>query len=248
MRIAICDDEKLYREKILNLIREYNRTRQDLSLTLSAFSSANELLNFTYEHGGFDLYILDIVMPETSGIQLGSALRASGDEGMIVYLTTSPDFAVDSYTVEAFHYLLKPIDTTAFFYCLSKAADRFNHFKQNVIAVKTSNSLRMVPVRDICYAERAGRLICYHLNDGSFLNSATFNGTFQNAAAPLLAHREILLVGSSFAVNLQHVTEITRRELIISGTQRIAIPRGKYETYKTKWSDYWLNGGEYHAV
>lgn len=248
MRIAVCDDEKLYREKILELIREYSEARQDLSLTLSAFSSGNELLNFTYEHGGFDLYILDIVMPQTSGIQLGSALRASGDEGMIIYLTTSPDFAVDSYTVEAFHYLLKPIDTTAFFHCLDKAADHFARLKKAVVTVKTSNSVRMVPVRNICYAERVGRLICYHLSDGSFLNSATFNGTFQNAVTPLLAHKEILLVGSSFAVNLQHVTEITRRDLVISGKQKIAIPRGKYETYKTKWSDYWLNGGETHVV
>lgn len=248
MRIAICDDEKPYREKIVDLIREYNCTRQDLSLTLFSFSSANELLNFTYEHGGFDLYILDIVMPKTSGIQLGSALRVSGDDGMIIYLTTSPDFALESYAVEAFHYLLKPIDTAAFFHCLTKAADRFDHFKQAVIPVKTSSFLRMVPVRSICFAERMGRLVCYHLSDGSFLNSVTFNGSFQNAVAPLLEHKEIILVGSSFAVNLQHVTEITRRDLVISGKQKIAIPRGKYETYKTKWSDFWLNGGECHAI
>lgn len=243
MRIAVCDDERPCREKILNLIQEYSRTRQDFSFTLSAFSSANELLNFTYEHGGFDLYILDIIMPETNGIQVGSALRAAGDEGLIVYLTTSPDFAVDSYTVWAFHYLLKPLDAAAFFQCLTKAADHFAKLQKNAVAIRTSNSVRMVPVQDICYAERVGRLICYHINNGSFINSATFNGTFQNAAAPLLAHREILSVGSSFAVNLRYVTEITRRELVIGESCSIAIPRGKYEAYKSEWSDYWLNGG-----
>jgi len=248
MRIAVCDDEKLYREKILKLIREYNQTRQDLSFTLSTFSSANELLNFIDEHGRFDLYILDIIMPETSGIQLGSVLRKSGDEGMIIYLTTSPDFAVDSYTVEAFYYLLKPIDTTLFFHCLNKAADRFEKLQKDVIAVKTSHSVRMIPVRSIYYAERVKRLICYHISDGSCLNSATFNGTFQHAAASLLEHGEILLVGSSFAVNLHHVTEITRHDLIIAGQYKIAIPRGKYETYKAEWSDYWLNGGECHVI
>lgn len=244
MRIAVCDDEKPYLEELLNLIREYDRTRQDLDFTLSAFSSGNELLNFVDEHGGFDLYILDIIMPEISGIQLGTALRKSGDEGMIIYLTTSPDFAVDSYTVEAFHYLLKPIDTTAFFHCLNKAADRFVRVQQDVITIKTSYSFRIVPVQNICYAERVRRLICYHLNDGSVINGATFNGTFQNAVAPLLEHREFLLVGSSFAVNLRHVTEITRRDLIISEEHKIAIPRGKYETYKSEWSDYWLNSGK----
>lgn len=248
MRIAVCDDEKFYREKILELLRKYEQTRQDLNFTLSAFSSAEELLNHTSEHGGFDLYILDIIMPEISGIKLGSALRASGDGGLIVYLTSSPDFAVDSYTVEAFHYLLKPINADSFFHCIDKAAARLIRLQKDVIAVKTSNSVRMLPVYNIFYAERSGRLICYHLNDGSCLNSATFNGTFRNAAAPLLAHREILPVGSSFAVNLRHVTEITRHDLIIAGKYKIAIPRGKYDAYKAEWSDYWLNGGYYNVI
>lgn len=243
MRIAVCDDETLYREQIVNLIRKYNGTRQDLFLKPSVFSSAGELLNFTAEHGEFDLYILDILMPEMGGIQLGSALRNAGDQGLIIYLTTSPDFAVESYNVEAFHYLLKPIDTALFFQCLDRAADRFAKLQRDIVAIKTSNSVRMVPVYHICYGERVRRLICYHLSDGSAINSATFNGTFQNAVTPLLEHREFLLVGSSFVVNLHHVTEITRHDLVIAGEQKIAIPRGRYELYKSEWSDYWLNGG-----
>lgn len=243
MRIAVCEDEKTYLENIMNLVRAYSEIRPDFAFTLSAFSSANELLNFVDEHGGFDLYILDIIMPKMSGIQLGDALRNWGDEGMIIYLTSSPDFAVDSYTVDAFHYLLKPVDTTSLFRCLDKATDHFSRLQKNVVAIRTSHSVRMVPVANILYAERVRRLIGYHFIDGSCLDSATFNGTFQNAVATLLEHREFLLVGSSFAVNLRHVTEITRHDLIIAGEQRISIPRGKYEAYKTAWSDYWLNGG-----
>lgn len=244
MRIAVCDDEKRYREKIVNLIQEYEKIRQNYSFTVSAFSSAKALLNFKAEHGGFDLYILDILMPEMSGIRLGSALREQGDEGMILYLTTSPDFAVDSYTVEAFQYLLKPIDAVPLFRCLDKAADRFDELQKKAVAIKLPGSVRIISVHNICYAERVRRLICYHLIDHSVISSATFNGTFQNAVAPLLEHKEFLLVGSSFVVNLRHVTEITRHELILNGNHKISIPRGKYETYKTKWSDYWLNGGE----
>lgn len=248
MRIAVCDDEQIYLEKIVKLIKEYNNTKQTLSFTLSAFSSADELLNYIDEHGRFDLYILDIIMPKTNGIQLGSALRSRGDNGMIIYLTTSPDFAVDSYTVEAFYYLLKPVDPTALFHCLDKAVDRLANFQKDAVAIRTANSVRMVPVQDILYAERVKRLICYHINDGSVINSATFNGTFQNALMPLLEHRQIILVGFSFAVNLQHVTEITRQDLIISGGHKIKIPRGKYEVYKNEWADYWLNGGEHNVI
>ena len=243
MRIAVCDDEKPELEKILGLLREYERARQDISFTLSAFSCAESLLNFVDEYGGFDLYILDIVMPETNGIQLGSALRKHGDEGMIIYLTNSPDFAVDSYTVEALGYLLKPISAAPLFSCLDKATDRFALRNQNVIIVRMSRSERVIPVWDILYAERVRRLVSYHTRNGSVINSATFNGPFQNAVSPLFEHREFLLVGSSFAVNLRHVTEITRHDLMIAGGYQVPIPRGRYEAYKSEWSDYWLNYG-----
>lgn len=85
MRIAVCDDEKAYLEKIADLVRDYSRTRQGLSFSLSASSSANELLDFINEHGGFDLYILDIIMPEVNSIQLGPALRSYGEGGMFLF-------------------------------------------------------------------------------------------------------------------------------------------------------------------
>lgn len=244
MQIAICDDDKQELENILNLLREYDRQREDLVITVSAFSSPGDLLRSVEKHSGFDVYLLDIIMPEMDGIQLGSALRDRGDDGMIAFLTTSPDFAMDAYRVEAFHYLLKPIDMASLFRCLDKAADYLDRLKTKVISVKMSHSIRMVPVQDILYAERVKRLVSYYLSDGSVIKSATFNGSFQNAVAPLLEYREFFLVGPSFAVNLCHVTEITKHDLLISGGHRIAIPRRKYESIKMEWFDYWMNGIE----
>ena len=105
---------------------------------------------------------------------------------------------------------MKPIDAVPLFRCLDKAADRFAELQKKAVAIKLPGSVRIIPVHNICYAERVRRLICYHLIDHSVISSATFNGTFQNAVAPLLEHKEFLLVGSSFVVNLRHVTEITR--------------------------------------
>ena len=244
MQIAICDDDKQELENILKLLREYERKRQDLAMTVSAFSSAGELMKYVEKNNGFDLYLLDIIMPETDGIQLGSVLRDKGDDGLIAYLTTSPDFAIDAYGVEAFQYLLKPIEMASLFRCLDKAADHLDRQRTKMVSIKMSHAIRMVPVQDILYAERVKRLVCYYICDGSIINSATFNGSFQNAVAPLLEHGEFFLVGPSFAVNLCHVTEITKHDLLIAGGHRIAIPRRKYESIKMEWFNYWMNGGE----
>ncbi len=247
MQIALCDDEKTYHDTIKELIRQYKLNNPNRSFSMSSFSSGTELLNHVDEYGGFDLYILDIIMPEMNGIELGTALRDRNDHGMVIYLTTSPDFALDSYKVEALNYLLKPVDEKLFFQCLDKAYNSFSKMIQEVFSVKTPDRRRIVPVADICYAERTGKQISYHLTDNSCFRSATFNGSFQNAIADLLTHKGIILVGSSFAVNLFHVTEVTRSDLVLTGDMHVPIPRRMYETIKEEWADFWLNGGRYHA-
>ena len=90
MRIALCDDETAYHETIQSLMKDYKLHHPDHSLSLSAFSSGRELLNHVDQYGGFDLYILDCIMPEMDGIEAGRALRERGEAGMIIYLTSSP--------------------------------------------------------------------------------------------------------------------------------------------------------------
>ena len=247
MQIALCDDEGIYHEKIQNLIRQYKLIHSDRTFSLSFFSSGRELLNHVDEYGGFDLYILDCIMPGMNGIELGTALRKRGDGGFLLYLTTSPDFALDSYRVDAFDYLLKPVDRDLFFRSLDKAYRSFSQLMQEAVAVKTTDSIRMLPIADIRYAERVDKHIDYYLTDNTVIHSTSFNGSFQSAVAELVAHKGMLLVGSSFVVNLFHVTEVTKSDLILTGTLHVPVPRRMYEAVKKKWVDFWLNGGRYHA-
>ena len=247
MQIALCDDEEIYHEKIQNLIRQYKLIHSDRTFSLSSFSSGRELLNHVDEYGGFDLYILDCIMPGMNGIELGSALRRRDDAGILLYLTTSPDFALDSYRVDAFDYLLKPVDRDLFFKSLDKAYHTFSQIKQEVVAVKTADSIRMLSIADIRYAERMEKHIDYYLTDNTVIHSTSFNGSFRHAVDELLTHKGMLLVGSSFVVNLSHVTEVTKSDLVLTGNLHVPVPRRMYEAVKKKWVDFWLNGGRYHA-
>ncbi len=247
LQIALCDDETAYHQTIKEFVKQYKQIRPDLSLTLSSFSSGKELLNHVDEYGGFDLYILDVLMSKMNGIELGAALRDREDAGMIIYLTTSPDFAIDSYKVEALNYLLKPVDAKQLFQCLDKACRAFSKTMQEVIIVKTPESNRIISVADIRYAERTGKQVSYYMTDNSYFCSTTFNGSFQNAITDLLMHKGMILVGSSFVVNLIQVTEVTKSELFLTGNLRVPIPSRMYETVKKEWALFWLNGGRYHA-
>lgn len=85
MQIALCDDEITSHERTMDLIRQYKQIHSERTLSLSSFTSGKELINHVDEHGGFDLYILDCIMPGMNGIELGAALRMRDDMGFLIY-------------------------------------------------------------------------------------------------------------------------------------------------------------------
>jgi len=248
IRIALCDDETACHDTTEKLLAEYVRKTSSISYTLSCFSSGRELLDYVNANGTFDIYLLDIIMPDINGIRLGVTLREQNDGGLIIYLTSSPDFAVESYNADALHYLLKPIDSSQFFQCMDKAIGRLNRSPKEAISIKTHGSTRIVPIRNILYVERVGRRIRYYLNDNAVIDSVTFNGKFQNAISPLISSHCFLAVGSSFAVNLSYVTEVTKTDMVLAGNHLVPIPHRTYTTIKSQWADFWLNKGDTHAI
>lgn len=248
IKVALCDDETGFHKTTEKLLTEYKQKDPSVSFALSCFSAGGKLLDYIDANQSFDIYILDIVMPDINGIQLGAALRERGDDGLIIYLTFSPDFAVESYSTDALHYLLKPVDKSQFFQCLDKAVGRLKRSLSETVPIKTPESTRIVPIRNILYAERVNYRIRYYLNDNTVIDGVTFNGSFQNAVSPLISRPDFLIVGSSFAVNLYYVTEVTKSDMLLTGDHHVPIPRRVHEAVKSKWADYWLNKGEIHAI
>lgn len=243
LKIALCDDEPGQCDITGACLRQYMEERPGLAARLTVFSCGAELLKQTEDEGSFDLYVLDVIMPELSGIDVGVKLRELGSDAPIIYLTTSPDFAVDSYLAQAFYYLLKPVDRPRLFGVLDQAVTLLEKRRAASIPVKTKNGVRLAPLDEILYVELAGRAVRYHLRGGEAVDSVTLHSPFQEEIAPLLADARFVLCGSSFAVNLHYVTAVDKGELSVKGGCRVPLSRRLAAQVKKRWGDYWLNGG-----
>ena len=140
LRFAVCDDNEKELKQALALLEDYLLSRPGLAGRAEAFSSCAALLERVHTAGGFDLYLLDILMPGQNGIETGRRLRALGDGGEIVYLTNSNDFAADSYEVGAFFYLLKPVSRERLFEVLDRAVQRQRERQGSAVVVSTALS------------------------------------------------------------------------------------------------------------
>ena len=220
LKIALCDDEPGQRSLTGGLLREYMEQRPSLAARLTVVSSGEELLEQAEAEGGFDLYVLDVIMPELSGIDVGVKLRELGSDAPIIYLTTSPDYAVDSYLAQAFYYILKPVDRFQLFEVLDRAAALFVNRPAVSKTKNTQSRVRRAPV-----------------------DHMTLHGPFQAEIAPLLEDARFVLCGSSFAVNLHYVTAVDKGELTVGNHFSIPLPRRLVTQVKKQWGEYWLKGG-----
>lgn len=242
LRLALCDDEEDQRARVGAMLQEYAAARPGLAVKLSVFSSGIDLLAAAQESGGFDLYVLDVVMPGLSGIQLGLRLRELGSTGPIIYLTVSPEYAVDSYAARAFYYLMKPIQPQLLAQVLDQAAEELSRRRAACVTVKTRQGLQLARFDQILYVELAGRTLRYHLAGGERLDSITVRKAFAEEIAPLLNDPSFFLCGASYAANLFYVTAVEKDTLRLDGGVRVPLPRGLAGKARQRWQDYWLNG------
>ena len=242
LRIAICDDELQYVQQTTNFVQEYLHSHPELSGEIFPFRLGRELLCQAEESGGFDLYLLDIIMPGLNGIETGRQLRQLGDGGEIVYLTTSADYAVDSYSVRAFFYLLKPLEKGRLFEVLDAAVKKLDDRRNKAVLIATKDGPRRLLLDQILYVERVGRGLRYFCSGGG-VDSMSLRVPFHAAVEPLLADPRFCQCGSSFAFNLQHVTGVSGQEVLLDSGGSVAIPRASVAPFKHAWGRFWLEEG-----
>jgi len=241
MRVAICDDEKICRAQALDIATDYAEERQDREVVFEMFEESEALLQAIRAGAQFDILVLDIVMPGMNGIELGQALRDAGYDGKIIYLTSSEEYAIDSFRIRAFHYLLKPIERQSFFAAMDEAVNSIAIKKDRSLIVKTKESNARVTFDSLLYAELAKRSVVYHLTDGKTLESTTLRTTFTEAAQPLLADRRFAACGASMAVNLHHVTMVESEAIVFSNGEKVFLGKKACRDLRALWNEYWLS-------
>jgi len=243
LRFALCEDDEKQRQSGEKLLLEYFSLRPELGGHVAVFSSAQELLEHVDRQGGFDLYLLDIIMPEKNGIELGAELRKRGFSPMIIYMTSSPDYAVDSYTVRAFDYLLKPVERKTLFLTLDEAVESLSWERDASIAVKTRGGLQRLKLSGLVYCELSDRRICYYMSGGNIVEGVSLREPFKDAVSDLLKYKQFALCSVSFAVNLAFVDRIERDRLHIKTGQYLPVSRKFRDSLTDRWMDFNLKGG-----
>lgn len=239
MRVAICDDEADELKRILFLIEDYQRTHPACQLQVSPFHSGAELLLAAERQSLFDLYLLDVLMPGMTGIELANRLHLLQRRPRIVFLTTSREYAIDAFRVRARQYLLKPLQREPFFSTLDEVLPVPVEAAEAAFTILAAQNIDLtLPISSILYAECVAHTVHYHLTDGSTVDSRTLRLPFSKTVAPLLATGKFLLIHRSFAVNLEQVQRVTENTVRLKDGTELAVARLRQREIRSAYIDY----------
>ena len=150
MKIAVCDDDQYELGIIRELLDNYEAS-SNISFTEKYYNSSVEHASIAgFEK--FDIYFLDIIMPVMNGLALANQIHTFDKAAPIIFLTSSSEFAVDSYEVKAFNYLLKPVNKERLYTTLDDLIDFFNIEQTNNIIIKNNSGIHKIRTADIVYA------------------------------------------------------------------------------------------------
>lgn len=242
LRFALCDDDPAALSSHRAMVEKYFSRRPDLAGELTIFSTPGDLLAAAGQRC-FNIYLLDVLMPDENGIRLGSELRELDRNGVFIYLTSSPDFAVDAYAARAFHYLLKPIEQEQLFQALDEAVELISQRREETAVVRCKDGLRKLDVAQVIYVELSDKRLCCHLVSGEIVQSVSLREAFREAASEFLARPNFALCGVSYAVNLDHVMRVGQNQLHLRGEQTVPLSRSYRDEFTSRWLDHHLGGG-----
>lgn len=178
MYIAVCDDQIEELEKLTALLQAWQSDRRS-DVRFQTFRSGGQLLDAARAER-FTLYLLDVLMPGMTGMDAAREIRSFDAAADIIFLTTSPGFAYESYGVRAAEYLLKPINAKLLYPVLDKLYLR-DQKPQNGLTVKSNGMLVRLPFSQLSYVEVNGKHLFFNMADGTVYEVAASMREYEGA-------------------------------------------------------------------
>ena len=236
MYIAVCDDQIEELEKVMGLLQAWQTDRR-AAVRLRSFRSAGELLDAA-QRERFTLYLLDVLMPGVTGMEAAREIRSFDDAADIVFLTTSPGFAYESYGVRALEYLLKPVSAKLLFPLLDRLYQREQN-PQDGLTVRSEGVLVRLPFSQLSYVEVMGKHLFFHMTDDSVHEVV---GALKEYEGALLARPEFMRTHRSYIVNMLQAEKLSPAGVVTFSGRSVPVSRLLYNQLQKDYREGRMKG------
>ncbi|MEI4832133.1 LytTR family DNA-binding domain-containing protein [Bacillus sp. FJAT-53711] len=232
MNISIVDDNKNILDQELNLLKSI-LSKESIISEITTFTSGDSFL-FALEDKMFDLILLDIEMPDITGIDIAKIIRKKNKNSLIIFITSHLEFAIDSYELNIFRYIPKSRMEEKLPLALKDAIKIINLQNKNCYTIQTKTRFQKIPLNSILYIYKDGKNSVFVTEDDSIKVRKPLAAVFSEINC-----KEFFYIDKGVIVNLLHIIKIKDNMAVLKNNEILSVSRNHINELKSNIHMFW---------
>ena len=236
IKVAILDDEKQWIKKIKKLTE--NSLEPKTPCEVQGYTNFQQLMLALEENEYFDLYFLDMEMPDTNGLEVARAIRQQFIEPVIIYVTNHLSYAVQAFEVNAYRYIPKAMLEEKLPEAIAALLPSIEKKDERIYTVQTNVTAETILFRDIYVLQKDGKYVIIHHRHGNTRVRKTLEQIYQEIKGD-----EFVRIDKSNVINLIHTMSIGSRQVRMRNGMRLSVSQSRFMAVKKLFVEYWDKRG-----
>lgn len=234
LRIAICDDDekavKSHKELTENCLRQWGKPWEIVDYT----DSRSLFYDITEDHFFFDLILLDIEMPGSTGMEIAEKIKPFLPNVKIIFITSHVEYAIDAFELSIFRYVPKNDMDRRLPAAILDAARLIELEDEKFYTIRTGSRLEKILYKDIFFIERDGKNACITAAFGVSKVRKSLQQVYEE-----LGTDEFLFIDRGRIVNIIHIMQVKDGMALLKNGASLPISRSHLQAVKEQINRYW---------
>ena len=232
LKIAICEDDKLQQE----LLEDHIKTvLLEQSYSIEKYDSGEDLSS-AYERGDrYSIIFLDMQMDALNGIQTAEIIREYDPTCIIIIVTSIIEYAVEGYSINAYDFILKPIDNKKIEKVLRSAMNKIKSDFVDAYLIQTRDATTVLKLSDVIYIESRGKKVVFYTENEQYLSNEKISSVEEK-----LSKLGFARISRYYIVNLNHIKEIGVKSILLTAGYALDYSKNLQREIKVAYMNYMM--------
>lgn len=234
LKIAVLDDEKTYFETIRRITRKSFR-EQGINYEIFEYTSPEELLYDIEDDNKYHIYLLDVELPTTSGLEVAKEIRKKYHDPIIIYITNYVEYAVEGYEVNAYRYIPKKLLEQKLSEAYEAICNSIEKQIKNYFIIEKNHKLEKIAFEDIYYVKKDVKYVLIVHKYGTSRERITISDFYERVKE----YNSFVIVDRSYVVNILHIMSLKSQQITLRNGEILPVSKPKLAHVKREIMRIW---------
>lgn len=231
LQVAVCDDDPTIRRMLCGYLERFSAANR-IELSVISFESGEALVK--KDLTALDLLILDIQMGGMNGLETARVIRSQNQELTIIFFTNYIQYALEGYEVQAYRFLLKPLDYEHFSGVVGQALTELHARRKAMLVVRTKTKTSHIPIDSILYVETYRGHVMLHTRMDVVESFSSMKETEET-----LKEHQFFRCHTAFLVSLREIRSVTQQDVLLQNGQIIPLSKHRRKALREAITVFW---------